>query len=499
MIPQEIISLVDLALRDGIITYLERRTIEDEAIKKGVPSAEINSYMDQRLQSMVSVLPKDTLRHCPSCGGQVPLVADTCLFCGSQLTTSAKVYGTQGYAGDSEAARIIQQENQKTTNYKGEDSKTCPDCGAPLPLLSNVCPHCGHTVRESSSSRFDINNIIDNANKRLREMDKCKVSFEDVMKDKKFILFGVLGTVLFVLSFGGGIWRELSMFSFLFWFLSVKAFWQITKNPDTITVKADRLYYELKSEFEIFGRHTETLYGGNPEARSIMQQFNAALLSVEESRTRNRKNTLLSFVGMIALVSLVAMFARSTSDALEANREDFNEAYEIVDARKTLSLGVMENGRISTKFKEIAELAQYIAVGSKAELTFQAITDGANGLFNSQKLKQPRVRLNNVRLTSTGRQHAEADDKHLFCLIFDNEGNAISQFPAMAEESLIYKDSLLHTMPDASQISYRQMLRGERCGYYANFVSIDTLQDSNKDSLMKFFDDAASFIIFFTK
>ena len=92
--------------------------------------------MDTPLQ-----IPKEQLRHCPYCGGQIPLVSNECLFCGKSLVDITKKEGAIKPAED-------------------EDVKNCPDCGAPFPLLSNICTSCGHVLHQQRSSEINITNLL---------------------------------------------------------------------------------------------------------------------------------------------------------------------------------------------------------------------------------------------------------------------------------------------------------------------------------------------------
>lgn len=81
-IPAQIKKLVDLALKDAIITPLERKTIVNEAIGCGVGESEINQYINQRLDEKLSSRGKDQLKACPGCGAQIPLLSGSCPYCG---------------------------------------------------------------------------------------------------------------------------------------------------------------------------------------------------------------------------------------------------------------------------------------------------------------------------------------------------------------------------------------------------------------------------------
>ncbi|MBO7141538.1 MAG: hypothetical protein J6V76_00275, partial [Bacteroidales bacterium] len=84
-ITKKIKRLVDLALSDSVLTYVERQTIVKTAINSGISEKEINQYIDNALRKRLKSYTKEELQHCPFCGAQIPLVSDECLFCGNSL------------------------------------------------------------------------------------------------------------------------------------------------------------------------------------------------------------------------------------------------------------------------------------------------------------------------------------------------------------------------------------------------------------------------------
>ncbi|MBP5368081.1 MAG: hypothetical protein J6Z01_06505 [Bacteroidales bacterium] len=84
-VSQHIIDLTNLALTDRVLTYKERETIVDTAIKEGLTSEEINQYLDNALTERLKSFTKEELKCCPACGAQIPLISDMCPYCGNYL------------------------------------------------------------------------------------------------------------------------------------------------------------------------------------------------------------------------------------------------------------------------------------------------------------------------------------------------------------------------------------------------------------------------------
>ncbi len=84
-IPSNIIQLTALALKDKVLTLVEKETIINAALKSGVSQAEITVWLDNALKESLKRYSKEDLKNCPFCGAQIPLVSEDCLFCGNNL------------------------------------------------------------------------------------------------------------------------------------------------------------------------------------------------------------------------------------------------------------------------------------------------------------------------------------------------------------------------------------------------------------------------------
>ncbi|MBQ5576157.1 MAG: zinc ribbon domain-containing protein, partial [Bacteroidales bacterium] len=87
-ISKHIIDLTTLALKDRVLTFVERKVIIDAAMKEGVSADEINFYLDNALNERLRSYSKEDLKRCPNCGAQIPLVSDECPYCGQSLETA---------------------------------------------------------------------------------------------------------------------------------------------------------------------------------------------------------------------------------------------------------------------------------------------------------------------------------------------------------------------------------------------------------------------------
>ena len=87
-ITSQIKELVTLALSDRVLTYVERKTIVNAAIKEGISETEINQYLDDALNQRLKFYTKEELRSCPHCGAQVNINQTAeCPYWGSIMTT----------------------------------------------------------------------------------------------------------------------------------------------------------------------------------------------------------------------------------------------------------------------------------------------------------------------------------------------------------------------------------------------------------------------------
>ena len=196
-IPQEIIDLTYLELQDNKITYAEREILVKKGLELGVSEPEITSFINSSIKDNLAKYPEGELTHCPSCGQHVPIIADKCLFCGTVLNQESEkpIYA---FGEDADA---IRRENE-TTDQEVMDVTNCPDCGAPFPLLSNICPHCGHVLLAQRGSDLNVKKmteLIEGSDYLLQNAPKP--TFSDVVTYHKGTFLFPMSLILFLTAF----------------------------------------------------------------------------------------------------------------------------------------------------------------------------------------------------------------------------------------------------------------------------------------------------------
>lgn len=91
--PEELTSLVEEYLTDGIISAKERQVLLNKAEKLGVDVDEFDLYIDAQQQKVDQVtdtaVRKAKGKACPYCGKPVPQLAEQCPHCGQFITAEA--------------------------------------------------------------------------------------------------------------------------------------------------------------------------------------------------------------------------------------------------------------------------------------------------------------------------------------------------------------------------------------------------------------------------
>lgn len=93
LIPQELDTLIQEYLTDGVLTDKERQVILRKAEGMGLDRDEIDLYLDAQVQKIDQATDaaarKQKGKQCPYCGGSIPMLADKCPHCGENITPAA--------------------------------------------------------------------------------------------------------------------------------------------------------------------------------------------------------------------------------------------------------------------------------------------------------------------------------------------------------------------------------------------------------------------------
>ena len=279
-ISKHIADLTRLAISDRVLTFRERETILAEARAEGIPDAETNAFLDGMLAQRLKSFSKEELKDCPACGAQIPLISDQCPFCGNAFASRQSVAGISGDAAD-----IIRSENKKTEQPDTEP-KNCPNCGAPFPLVSNICPHCGHVHHARQDSDLNIKNLIENINKSILHIQFAyKPTIIDVIMGNVGTIVIIFAVALLVSSFyypgGWGICAFVVAIPLVF--LGIKH-----KDGYSPVEVADVSYYTALNDHNMYVRLVESVYGDNPEAKKYISQLGDEIKKADRSRRTNR-------------------------------------------------------------------------------------------------------------------------------------------------------------------------------------------------------------------
>ena len=297
-IPQKIQDLTALALQDRVLTFNEREVIVQAAIKAGVFETRINEYLDNALQERLKSYTKEDLQHCPHCGAQTPLISDKCLFCGTVLRVEGKTAAPINITG--EEARIIQQENRQT-DIERHNIKNCPDCGAPFPLISNVCPSCGHILHEQTGSALNIDTLIEGINSSHNKMKAVPMpNLVEMLKH----YFGLIACFLWLASsnlISNEIIAGYATTAFFIAALVGLIMWRKSTFKN-----ANDTYHEAKNDFQKYLRMVSTFYGNHTDAKNLIAQFSDTLKLYEQTYKSSQQK--LALYAIIALVVLLIPF-----------------------------------------------------------------------------------------------------------------------------------------------------------------------------------------------
>lgn len=122
MFSQELENLIDATLQDGILEEQEKQALIKRALIEGVDIAELDIYINSKLQKRIM---------------------------------EEKVVTTK----------------TKTTEKK--QSNRCPHCGSPIPPLSKTCPGCGAAVSVQTTGDSELFELIDSMESAMVRLQTC--------------------------------------------------------------------------------------------------------------------------------------------------------------------------------------------------------------------------------------------------------------------------------------------------------------------------------------
>ena len=502
-ISNHIIDLTALALQDRVLTFKERQTIVRAAEKEGISTREINTYIDNALTIRLKSYKKEELSSCPGCGHGVPLITNECPYCGRWLEhQDAQQVVPPQYQITGQDADVIRRENARTAESK---KHTCPKCGAPYPLVSNICSYCKFILHEQVGSNFNITQLISNIRESIDNLKKTtRPSFFMALKFRigLFTLY-VAAVLLFVADQNDSPW-----FYNLFIIALIAAFlltvfrnagreftgvssWEsdTDKTPmahgernlsnlfyytfEVQTVKspidlADDEFYRAYHNSVKYRRQIDLLYGDDQdnEAKKLLAELNAEIAGYKTARIKARTKLLALFLGILAIPFLFQLFKPSPARQYEEERYAKQGAYTLADYSKELKYDVYTKNSVPKYFK----------VDKDARLRFDVLNDREDGKFYYQ------LRIS-ADLVSTGKISNQTDTFNLKAALISEDWNLVGQ------EIIPFKVVIRH-----EDDNYRTMF-GKGSGH-VNVDFISKFPTTSSARLQQIADSAYYFTIF---
>lgn len=172
----------------------------------------------------------------------------------------------------------------------------CPVCGEELPLLSKVCPVCGHVINGETGETPKAAEYIESLESKLSAIKKMPLpTFGQSFKDAQIILcpvFAIVCLVMALITEAGLFWIAGALFIILF-----AVFGIIKLVSKSFKKKKVDFYEELKTAKRYFGK--------NREMSKELDAFSEEVEAIEKQRKAlSRKNT---FIWIIILAVVVAV------------------------------------------------------------------------------------------------------------------------------------------------------------------------------------------------
>lgn len=182
----------------------------------------------------------------------------------------------------------------------------CPVCKEEMPLLSRVCPVCGH-VLDGGENRMTASDTVACLEQMLHDVKALpEPSFVKSMGQFSIFMVPLLTLLLFALYL-------MSSAGLFLLVGAVFAVWSVVLITKKMAGRlgnthADRKFAELKNDYEQLVRTAQRDYGKNREMAALLEEINMQFGKVESKRkAQARKNLLLwaVIVGIVVILSSV--------------------------------------------------------------------------------------------------------------------------------------------------------------------------------------------------
>ena len=453
-ISQRVKDLTAIALQDRLITYTERQTIIKAALKDGASKNEINAYINEALTIRLKSYTKEELASCPGCGHGVPLITNECPYCGRWLEhiDEQQIVPPQ-YRVTGVDADVIRRENSRTAERK---KNTCPKCGAPYPLVSNICSYCKYILHEQVGTDFNITQLQNNIKESINKLkETTRPSFWQALKFRIGLFTLYLAAVLMYLAdnYGNPWFYNLFVIALVAAFILTIYLNAGREFPHDASISTDKapmatgglnlgslIYYTfevqtVKSPIDLaddefyrafhnsvkYRRQIDLLYGDDQdnEAKKLLAELNTEIAGYKKARIKARTKLLALFLGIFLIPFVPNLFQKSP--ASQYQEEQYTKQGVFMLAGYSKDLKYVENTMNST--------TEFFKVDKDAKLRIDVLDcDEEKGEYRYQ------LRIS-VDLVSTGKKTNQPDTFNLRAALISEDWNHLEakDYPFIAE------------------------------------------------------------------
>lgn len=195
----------------------------------------------------------------------------------------------------------------------------CPVCKEEMPLLSRVCPVCGHVVEgdESHTSVSESVEALENVLYQVKSLPDP--SFRKSMGQLAVYMIPIITLIV-------GIMYIISNAGLFLIIAAVLGIWSIVLIVKKIFGRlgnsfSDKRFAELKNKSEYLARSLQRDYGKNREVSRLLTEINEQIDSIESRRkSLARKNIFVWAVIFIVLIALISASSIGVKNKVEENR-----------------------------------------------------------------------------------------------------------------------------------------------------------------------------------
>lgn len=349
MISRRIIELVNLALKDYVLTDKERGVIVSEALKEGASFYEINSFINQKLKEANERKPKELLKNCPVCGGQIPLISNSCKYCNNVFDTDSQSFKKQNFFGGYQVAEsIIESENLRIEEER-YNKRECPDCGAPFPLFGRICGFCGYIFHDLPEKDENIITLTQSMLSQINKIKNIRIVLTALFNYHRPILVGLMAVPFMAIA--GSTDNDFFMFLVLFLIVFAAIKGAIVHTKQSPTKIASEQLSSAFYMYQSYERQVQALYPNDKEARQMLTNLKKTMESKRLEKQLKNMIVIIIFTLAFAIATFIgfSIALNLQSEMYNSNKNQYKELYSLMNKEAILE-------KIESKSKDLESI-----------------------------------------------------------------------------------------------------------------------------------------------